>query len=110
MVSSKLSFFGTQTGVQHSRKSGFRGLRLLSTMLFSRFILSVVLLTGSLYSLAEPAVENVRVWRAPDNTRLVFDLSAPISHSIFELSNPDRLVIDLPAADFVANVNNLDME
>lgn len=110
MVSSKLLFFGTQTGVQRSRKSGFRGIRLLSAKLFFRLIFSVVLLTGSLYSLAEPVIENVRVWRAPDNTRLVFDLSAPVSHSIFELSNPERLVIDLPAAAFAANVDSLDTQ
>jgi len=31
---------------------------------------------------------------APDNTRLVFDLSGPVQHSVFTLTAPDRLVID----------------
>ena len=110
MVSSKLSFFGTQTGVQPSRKFGFHRLRLLLTMLLARLILPIILLTCSLFAVAEPVVENVRVWRAPDNTRLVFDLSGPISHSIFELSNPERLVIDLSAASFAANVDGLETQ
>jgi N-acetylmuramoyl-L-alanine amidase len=40
-------------------------------------------------------VIGVRMWPAPDNTRLVFDLSGPIEHSLFTLKNPDRIVVDL---------------
>lgn len=40
-------------------------------------------------------VESVRLWRAPDSTRLVFDLSATVQHKLFSLSNPSRLVIDI---------------
>ena len=60
--------------------------------------------------LAEPAVESVRVWRSPDNTRLVFDLSKHADHKIFELSNPSRLVIDMEPADFSANLAGLSLE
>lgn len=45
-------------------------------------------------------VEGVRMWPAPDNTRLVFDLNAPVEHSLFTLSSPDRIVIDLKYAEF----------
>lgn len=31
----------------------------------------------------------------PQSTRLIFDLSAPITHNVFTLPTPDRLVIDL---------------
>ncbi|MEF9672296.1 AMIN domain-containing protein [Pseudomonas sp. PCH446] len=34
----------------------------------------------------------------PDNTRLVFDLSGPVQHSVFTLTSPDRLVIDINGA------------
>jgi len=37
----------------------------------------------------------VRIWPAPEMTRLVFDISAPIKHSLFSLPKPDRVVIDL---------------
>lgn len=40
-------------------------------------------------------VRGLRMWPAPDNTRLVFDLNAPVEHSLFSLRHPDRIVIDL---------------
>ncbi|HEX5419998.1 MAG TPA: N-acetylmuramoyl-L-alanine amidase [Gammaproteobacteria bacterium] len=43
-------------------------------------------------------VEGLRVWSGPDSTRVVLDLSAPIDHRIFTLSNPDRIVLDLTHA------------
>src|SRR5690606_27234931 len=43
-------------------------------------------------------IQALRLWRAPDNTRLVFDLTAPVEHRIFTLQNPDRLVIDISRA------------
>lgn len=44
---------------------------------------------------AQPAIEQIRVWPSPQSTRVVFDLSGPVEHSLFQLSNPDRVVIDL---------------
>ncbi|OPX54788.1 N-acetylmuramoyl-L-alanine amidase [Oceanospirillum multiglobuliferum] len=41
------------------------------------------------------SIKNVRIWPAPDHTRLVFDLDKPTEHKVFSLSNPNRLVIDL---------------
>jgi N-acetylmuramoyl-L-alanine amidase len=43
-------------------------------------------------------VRGARIWTAPDHTRLVVDTAAPVSHKIFPLKNPDRLVIDIPDA------------
>ncbi len=40
-------------------------------------------------------VDELRTWQAPDKTRLVFDVSGPVEHSVFTLSAPDRVVIDL---------------
>ncbi|HED33607.1 MAG TPA: AMIN domain-containing protein [Gammaproteobacteria bacterium] len=40
-------------------------------------------------------VENIRISREPNKTRLVFDLSGTVKHSLFALHNPERLVIDL---------------
>lgn len=37
----------------------------------------------------------VRLWAAPDHTRVVFDTSSSVTHKIFALQNPDRLVIDV---------------
>jgi len=72
-----------------------------------------LLLALSLALLALPVtaggakVTGVRVWSAPDNTRLVFELSEPVEHSIFGLSNPDRLIIDLKNAGLTGKADPL---
>jgi N-acetylmuramoyl-L-alanine amidase len=40
-------------------------------------------------------VQGVRLWTAPDNTRVVLELSGPTEHQLLTLSGPDRVVIDL---------------
>lgn len=40
----------------------------------------------------------VRSWRAPDNTRLVLDLSGPVAHTLSPDSTPARLIIELTDA------------
>ena len=40
-------------------------------------------------------VHDVRLWRAPDHTRIVFDLTGAAEHSLLVLSNPRRIVIDI---------------
>lgn len=52
-------------------------------------------------------INSVRLWRAPDNTRLVFDLTGPVEHSVFTLSAPDRIVIDIKKTKLSAELNNL---
>ena len=54
--------------------------------------LGLLLVSGAALS---ATIDGVRLWRAPDHTRLVFDLSGPVEHKVFALNNPDRLVIDL---------------
>lgn len=44
------------------------------------------------------SVQNLRQWRAPDHTRLVFDLSGSLEHRVFTLSNPPRVVVDMDNA------------
>ncbi len=41
------------------------------------------------------SIDGLRVWSSPNNTRLVFDISAPVKYQILRLSNPDRIVVDL---------------
>jgi len=40
-------------------------------------LLTVILLFPLLCAAAPVSVHDLRLWQAPDNTRLVFDLSAP---------------------------------
>jgi N-acetylmuramoyl-L-alanine amidase len=75
-------------------------------------ILSSLLLILLLAPFAQAAqeVQNVRAWLAPDNTRLVFDLSGPVEHKLFTLSGPDRVVIDIDKAKMQASLDRLGLE
>ena len=44
---------------------------------------------------AETLVSSTRVWPAPDYTRVTIESQQPIRHKLFNLENPDRLVLDL---------------
>lgn len=44
---------------------------------------------------ASSTVENIRIWSENGRTRVVLDLSRPVTHNIFTLRGPDRLVVDL---------------
>lgn len=43
-------------------------------------------------------VKSVRVWPAPDHTRVVFDISSPARYRVFTLTGPDRVVIDIDSS------------
>ncbi|PKQ42946.1 MULTISPECIES: N-acetylmuramoyl-L-alanine amidase [Pseudomonas] len=60
-------------------------------------------------ALAASDIRSVRLWRAPDNTRLVFDLSGPVQHSVFTLAAPDRIVIDVTGAKLATNLEQLSL-
>lgn len=61
-----------------------------------RKLLLILSLILPLSAFAEQVtMENVRVWAAPDNTRVVFDVSGPVVHNLELLTNPHRLVVDI---------------
>ncbi|MEZ5544582.1 MAG: N-acetylmuramoyl-L-alanine amidase [Lysobacteraceae bacterium] len=47
-------------------------------------------------------VKSLRIWEAPDNTRVVLDVSGPLQYKLFGLENPDRLVLDIEASKLAA--------
>ncbi|CAK9891582.1 N-acetylmuramoyl-L-alanine amidase AmiC [Pseudomonas fluorescens] len=65
-------------------------------------VVGLLLTVVTVDALAVTQVKSMRLWRAPDNTRLVFDLSGPVQHSVFTLTAPDRLVIDINGATLAA--------
>ncbi|WP_175653939.1 MULTISPECIES: N-acetylmuramoyl-L-alanine amidase [Pseudomonas] len=65
-------------------------------------VVGLLLTAVTVDAFAVTQVKSVRLWRAPDNTRLVFDLSGPVQHSVFTLTAPDRLVIDINGATLAA--------
>ena len=76
-----------------------------------RVLYPFALLLGLLApAVAALEVRDVRLWRAPDHTRIVFDLSAPAEHKLIQLRKPDRIVVDLQDASFGANLEDLKLE
>ncbi|WP_185235780.1 N-acetylmuramoyl-L-alanine amidase [Teredinibacter franksiae] len=70
-------------------------------------LLVKVLLLCSMPTLAA-RVDSVRLWRAPDHTRLVFDLNGPVEHSVFPLKSPARLVVDIANTTNRTTLDSLD--
>ncbi len=54
--------------------------------------------------LASPTINSIRLHASPEKTRLVFDVSEPLEHTLFVLENPLRLVIDLPGSTLAKTV------
>ncbi len=63
---------------------------------FLLFLLLLVPLAAMGGSSAQ--IQGLRLWNAPDHTRLVFDLSQAVEHRLFTLDEPARLVIDFSNA------------
>jgi len=55
-------------------------------------------------------IKDVRLWRSPDYTRIVFDVDSKVEYSIFTLENPDRIVIDISNARISSNLSQLDFK
>jgi N-acetylmuramoyl-L-alanine amidase len=56
------------------------------------------LVCQSLLFAAPLEVQGMRLWAAPDHTRVVFDSSGPMGYELSTLHDPERLVIDVPRA------------
>ena len=70
-----------------------------SYLFFAAIFLSEIILASE--------VSDIRTWRAPDHTRVVFDLTGPIKHNLLILENPDRVVVDLRNTQLKADIQSL---
>ncbi len=61
-------------------------------------LINLLLLSSMVVAAAPVTIEGIRVWAAPDSTRVVFDISAPVDHNLIKLTEPYRTVIDLKNA------------
>lgn len=68
---------------------------------------SSVLLLLPLWANAVQQVDSVRLHRAPDHTRIVFDLDENVEHKVFVLTNPDRVVLDLTDVELSYDLQKL---
>ena len=64
-------------------------------------------------AIAAAVIENIRVRKTPERTRVVLDASAPLEHKVFTLpatdQKPDRLVIDVPEAKLSVDTQAVDV-
>lgn len=75
---------------------------------------TVLILVMTLTSLAavaadQAAVTRVRISDNAEYTRVVFDLDGPVHHSLFTLSEPERLVIDVKDAKLTRAVSRAEL-
>lgn len=75
--------------------------------LILRYFILVVTLFFSVQSQAANRINGIRVWPAPENTRVVFDLKEKPEFSYFSLSSPQRLVIDFSDSKKAVSLTNL---
>ena len=78
--------------------------RVIATLILT-ILIGLMSLPGQAASVS---VKNLRMWQAPDHTRLVFDLSGPLRHKVFTLHNPHRIVIDIEQASLSKPFPKLD--
>lgn len=79
-------------------------------MIYARYSLLSIFLLLPVLALAEPvSVQNLRLWQAPDNTRIVFDLSGPLVHRLSTLTDPERIVLEMDNARLQDGLAPLDV-
>ena len=52
-------------------------------------------------------VASVRVWRAPERTRIVFDLDGEVSYQLIRLDQVGQILIDLENSTIAESINNI---
>ena len=55
------------------------------------------------------SIDQVRIHRSPEKTRVVFDLNGPVEHRIFSLEDPKRLVVDIDAVTFEVDPKDIQL-
>ncbi|NQY48687.1 MAG: N-acetylmuramoyl-L-alanine amidase [Colwellia sp.] len=78
--------------------------KLRAFSLLCAFALSMLF---SVSGFAANSIDGIRVWPAPENTRIVFDVKKKPDYKYFTLSNPNRLVIDFTNTKNTVPLKNL---
>jgi N-acetylmuramoyl-L-alanine amidase len=68
---------------------------------------SLTLLVTRVGAAAQPSILAVRVWPAPDYTRVTLESEQPIKYSQMLVKDPERLVVDLEGIEFNSVLSSL---
>lgn len=79
----------------------------MKTLFKQFFVIAMLAVTLQPHILWAEAVtvNGTRLWVAPDNTRVVFDISQQAEYRLFTLDKPDRIVIDVKNARWKAGAD-----
>lgn len=83
---------------------------LLLNRISGRALLAGLLLSIAAIAEAKVSIDGVRVYRAPEYTRFVFDVSAPPAYQVLPDIAPGRVVIDFRDADIKASLETVDLQ
>ncbi len=61
----------------------------------TRWLLLLSMLVSTVATAQSVRIDGARAWSAPDSTRVVFDISAPVVHQLSQLHDPERVVVDI---------------
>lgn len=81
----------------------------LARLLLGSLLITTGIATGTVSISVHADVNGVRVWQSPDHVRLVLDLSKAHEHKVFQLTSPDRIVIDLAGADLNTDLSKVEI-
>ena len=76
-------------------------------ILFFFLFISAGLITSNAFAVED--IQGMRLWSAPDSTRVVFDLTGPVDYKVFALENPHRVVVDVSNAHFASMVDEMSL-
>lgn len=68
--------------------------------MMTRTFSALALLLVAISTAQAAEVKALRIFAGPEYTRAVFDVSAPVDYKLFDLTGPDRLVLDLKSSTF----------
>lgn len=76
--------------------------------MYRRVTIALILASQLCAARAAPVmVKDLRMWQAPDHTRFVLDLSAPVDYKVGVLGHPRRVYLDLPNARLARDLPTL---
>ena len=72
-----------------------------------RWLLLVSMFVSTAVMAQSVRINGARAWSAPDSTRIVFDISAPVTHQLSQLHDPERVVVDIMGVEVGAALDGL---
>jgi N-acetylmuramoyl-L-alanine amidase len=73
----------------------------------TRWWLLLSMLFSTVAAAQSARIDGARAWSAPDSTRVVFDISAPVVHQLSLLHDPERVVVDIMGVETGATLDAL---